>query len=93
MRLARSKPELDVRGVAAGADAERDVAGRSERFDLALEDPVVAVVVADRGQNRRVGGERDGRPAASLAHVAADELGGQVLSVGGAATVAEQSSL
>ena len=49
-----------VAAVAAGGDGEEDVAGLAEGFDLALEDVVEGVVVADGGENAGVGGEGDG---------------------------------
>src|SRR5262245_18544969 len=85
--------ETHVRRVAARADADGDVACDSERFDLTLEDVLVAVVVGDGGQNRSVRRERDGWPAAPLALIAPHELSGQVLRVGGAAAVAEEEHL
>ena len=49
---------------------------------------VEVVVVADRGEDRRVGGQRDRRQPGPLALEAADELGGEVLRVAGRAAVA-----
>ena len=62
--------------------------GRAERLDLLGEDDVVAVVVADRGEDRGVDGQRDRRQARPLALEAADELGREMLRVGGRAAVA-----
>ena len=78
----------DVRGVAARRHRQQDVAGRAERLDLLGEDHLVAVVVADGGEDRGVDGQRDRRQAGPLALEAADELRGEMLGVGGRAAVA-----
>lgn len=45
----------DVGGVAAGCESNHEVAGASEAGDLAGEHLVVAVIVADAGDERAVG--------------------------------------
>src|SRR5207245_288750 len=83
----------DVRRPAAGGDGERHVAGDAERVHLPREDVLVPVVVGDGGERRRVGGERQRRERAPFAREASDELGGDVLRVGGAAAVPEEQDL
>jgi hypothetical protein len=57
--------------------------------DLAGEQLGRCVVVDERGQRRRVGVERDGAERRPVGVIAPDELGREVLGVGGAATVAD----
>jgi hypothetical protein len=78
---------------AARRDRDQHVARAAERLDLAREHLLVAVVVRDRGQRRRVGGERDPGERPALEHEPPDQLGGDVLRVGGAAAVAAQQHL
>ena len=82
-----------VLAVAAGGDGEQDVAFEAEGFDLALEDVVVAVVVADGGEDAGVGGEGDGAKGGAVDGEAGDELGDEVLRVGGGASVAADHEL
>src|SRR5690348_9411483 len=44
----------DVRRIAGGGEREEDAAGLGERLDLAREHDVVAVIVPERGEDRRV---------------------------------------
>src|SRR5262249_50952131 len=60
---------------------------------LAREHTLVAIVVADRGEERGVRGQRDRRQRLSLVAEAADELGGKVLRIRGAAAVAAGENL
>ena len=69
------------------------VAGAADRFDLAREQALVAVVVADRGEHRGVGGQREGGQARAVVGEPADQLAGQMLRVGGAAAVAGEQDL
>ena len=78
----------DVGGVAGGGDAEEDVAGLAECFDLALEEAIEAEVVAACGEDGGVGGEGDGAESGAVDGEAYDEFGDEVLGVGGGATVA-----
>ena len=64
-----------------------------ERFDLAREDVIVAVVVADARKRRRVYRERFAVQAGPLAKIAPRKLGGHVLRFGGAAAVAAPQNL
>jgi hypothetical protein len=78
----------DVGGIAGGGDAEEDIAGLAESFDLALEEVVVAEVVAGGGEDGGVGGEGDGAEGGPIDGEADDEFGDEVLSVGGGASIA-----
>jgi hypothetical protein len=79
--------------VAGGRDGEQDVPGLSEGFDLALEDVVEGVVVADGGEDAGVGGEGDGSQGGAVDGEAGDELGDEMLGVGGGASVAADEEL
>ena len=83
----------DVGGVAGGGDAEEDVAGGAEGFELAGEDAVEAEVVAGGGEDGGIGGEGDGAEGGAVDGEADDELGDEVLGVGGGATVAGDEEL
>ncbi len=78
----------NVPGVAGGGDGEEDVAGLSERLDLAAEDTVVAEVVAARGQDRGICGQGDGAHGGTVRDQPHHELCYQVLGIGGGASVA-----
>jgi hypothetical protein len=62
----------DVLGVAGGGDAEEDVAGLAEGFDLTLEEVVEAEVVAGGGEDGGVGGEGDGAEGGAVGGEADD---------------------
>ena len=79
--------------VARGGDGEQDVAGLAEGFDLALEDVVEVVVVADRGEDAGVRREGNGAESWAVDGESRDELGDQVLGVGGGAAVAADQQL
>jgi hypothetical protein len=66
----------------------QEIAGTSQRFDLAREHLVEPHVVGRGGEQRRVSGERHGPQRGPLGFVADDVLGRDMLGVGGAATVA-----
>ncbi len=82
-----------VGGVAGGGDGEQDVAGLAEGFDLAGEDVVEAVVVADGGEDGAVGGEGDGAEGGAVDGEADDELGDDVLGVRGEPPLPQTRSL
>jgi hypothetical protein len=82
-----------VRRVAAGGDGEQDVAGLAEREHLLGEDLLVVVVVGDRREGGRVGGQRHRRQPGALALEAVEQLGGEVLRVGRGAAVAARQDL
>ena len=79
----------DVGRVAAGRDAEGDVARRAKRLDLPREDALEPVVVGHRRHQARVGRQCQRRHRASFPLIPAHELGHEVLGVGGTAAVAE----
>jgi hypothetical protein len=78
----------DVGRVAGSGDAEEDVAGLAEGFELAGEDLVEAEVVAAGGEDGGVGGEGNGAKGGAGVGEADDELGYEMLGVGGGASVA-----
>jgi len=78
-----------VGAVARGRDADGDIAGCAKRLDLAGKDGFEAVIVADRGESGGIGGEGDRGHTAALTAKASDELGGEMLRVGGTSAVAE----
>jgi len=77
----------DVGRVAGGGDAEEDVAGLAEGFDLASEDLIEAEVVGAGGEDGGVGGEGDGAEGGAGVGEADYELGDEVLGVGCGASV------
>ena len=79
------RPEVEI--------ADEHVALAAERANLPLEHLLEAVVVADRGQRRGVGGERDRGQRRAVVDEASDEFRGDVLGVGGAAAVAGEQHL
>ena len=83
----------DVGGVAGGGDAEKEVAWCAEGFDLAGEDLVESKVVGAGGEDGGVGGEGDGAEGRAVVGEADDELGDEVLGVGGRASVAGDEEL
>jgi hypothetical protein len=78
----------DIGGVAGGGDAEEDVSGLAEGFDLTREDAIEAKVVAGSGKDRGVCGEGDGAEGGTVCGEADYKLGNEVLGVGGGASVA-----
>ncbi len=90
------RPILESRSrCSRGRNANRDITGEAQGLDLPREQIVEAEVIADRGERRRIGGQGDGRhrpPLPALAVVPDDELGGDVLSRGGGAAVAEAAA-
>jgi len=83
----------DVGRIAAGGDGNGDVAGAAEGFDLAGEDAAKAVVITDGGDGGDIGGERKCGESGAIEGEAADEFGGDVLGVRGAAAIAEEQDL
>src|SRR6185437_9668436 len=72
----------DVGGIARGRYREKHVAGSTECLDLAGKHVVVTVVVADRGEDAGVGGQRYSGQSGPVEVEAADQLAGPVLRVG-----------
>jgi hypothetical protein len=83
----------NVGRVARGGDAEEDVAGLAEGFELAGEEVVEAEVVAGSGEDGGVGGEGDGAECRAIDGEADNELGDEVLGVGSGATVTGDEEL
>ena len=82
-----------VFAVAGGGDGEQDIAGVGKRFHLALKDVVIAVVVADSGEDAGVGRERNGAQCGAIHGQPADELGDEVLGISGRTAVAADHEL
>ena len=61
--------------------------------DLTLEHVLEAIVIADRGQDGGVGGQRDGRQRVSIKVEPRQELARDMLSIGGAAAIAGNEKL
>ena len=78
----------DIGRIAARRDTDHEITGLSETFDLAREGGVITVVIDDAGQECAVGVERDSRNRAAVFEITPNELGGKMLSLGRAATVA-----
>ena len=84
VELARlGKAGDDIGGVAGGGQCDRCPAGRAGRLHLAGEDHVEVVIVAQAGEDRRVGGQRLDAQGAPLGQEPSDQLAGDVLCVGG----------
>ena len=83
----------NVRRTAGGRQRQQHVAAPAEALDLAREHLLEAVIVGDRGQRRGVGGQRDRGVAGPILLVAADDFGGDMLGVGGAAAIADDQEL
>jgi hypothetical protein len=83
----------EVFGVSGGGDAEEDVAGLAEGFDLAGEDGFVAEIVAGGSEDGGVGSEGYRAECWTIDSEADDELGDEVLGVRGGATVAGDEEL
>jgi GDP-L-fucose synthase len=85
----------DVSRGATGADRDQHITGGAERVDLPREHPVEPEVVRIARQVRRVGRQRDRGQSGAVDVLCqpADELGGEMLAVRGAAAVAAQQQL
>ena len=79
------RPEVEM--------ATRTSPARTDGVDLARKQLLVAVVVADRGQDRGIGGQRKGGQPRAIVSEAADEFAREVLRIGGAAAVAGEQQL
>lgn len=77
-----------VGAVTGSRDAHQQVAGETQRLDLAGKYGLEAAVVGDSGEDGGIGSQSHRRQPAALAAKAADDFRGQVLGVGGAATIA-----
>jgi len=83
-RLDRSQ---HVGRAAARRHRDEEIALFAKRLDLTRVHAAESGIVSDRGENGAIGGERDRGHRASVAKEAADQLGGEVLSLGGASAV------
>ena len=88
-RLGPLQGAQDVGTVAGGADADHQIARPAQGLDLTGEDLLEAIVVADGGEGGAVRGQGDGGEAGALALEASNQFRGQMLTIGGAAAVAE----
>lgn len=77
----------------AGADCNQDIARNCQSLHLPREDFLIAVIVAERSQRRSVGGKRDGREGLPLSFISPDQLGRNVLRIGGAAAISAKQDL
>src|ERR1700722_2986190 len=83
----------DVWRVAAGRDSNGDVAAMSEGFDLARKDLVEPIIVSDGSDGRSINRQCQCRQRRPVEGKSPNEFGGDMLSIGGAAPVAEQQQL
>ena len=89
----KAKRRQNIRRFAGGGQRHQHVAALAEPFDLPREHLLETVIVGDRGQRRGVGGQRKRRVTGPVLLVAADDFGGDVLGVGGAAAIADDQQL
>lgn len=78
----------DIARLAARGESNEDIPCFAEGADLAGEDVLEGVVVADGCEEPAVGAKGDGGIRAAIALEAAGELGGDVAAIGCAAAVA-----
>src|SRR4051795_2190291 len=71
----------DVRRLPARGDPDDEIARSSERLDLATEQVLVAEVVGDAGDDRRVDRQGDGAERSAVDGVPTDQLAGEALRV------------
>ena len=83
----------NVRRSTRGGQRQQHVPLPAETCDLSREHLFEAVIIGDRRQRRGVGGQRDRRVSRPLLLVAADDFGGDMLGVGGAAAIADDQQL
>ena len=77
----------DIGAIAAGGEADEDIAGFGESLDAAGENMFVAVVVTNAGDGGGVSVETNGGECAALAVVTPNEFFRQVHRIRGAAAV------
>ena len=84
-----SSPESTeyVGAIATGAEADKNIAGTSKRFNLARKDAIVAIIVADAGQGGNIRIDADGRESTALEVVTSDQFFGKMERVGSAASI------
>ena len=93
MSRAASKRAQHVARASGGRDGKKHVARLPEPAHLALEHMLEAIIVADGGEHRGVGGERHGRQRPAVGDVTRQEFGGQMLRIGSAAAIAGNQEL
>ena len=74
--------------MAGCAEREQQITGLAKRLQLACENRIEAVVVADGGQRRGVGGQGDPGEPAAFAFEPACQFSGEMLGVGCRAAIA-----
>src|SRR3989338_5825821 len=85
--------EQDILGVAACGNPKRHIALLSQRLNLALENMVKTVIIADSCQDRGVCCERDGRYPTLFLLIPPQNLRRQMLAAAGCAAVPEKKHL
>lgn len=83
----------NAQAVAAGAKGDQDVTFPTMCLDLARIDLFEAVVVGNRSERGSIGVEGESRQRFTFFLEAADELGGEMLSIGSGAAVATEEDL
>jgi hypothetical protein len=76
--------------VSGSGDSDGDVAGAAEGLDLAGENGFKAEIVGAGGQDRGIRGESDGGEGTAVGDEPHSQFGGEMLGVGGAASIAEE---
>ncbi len=97
----RSKPALpgrasrrqNVRRTPRGRQRQQHVTALAESLDLPREHLFETIIVGDGCQHRGVGGQRDRGAGGPVLFIAADDLGGDMLCIGGAAAIADDQEL
>src|SRR5580658_4449461 len=79
-----------VRAGAAGGKRDEDILRSDKRFDLTGENTLEAKVVAGRGENGWVGGQRQRREATTIGAQPHDKFSGKMQRVGGASAITEK---
>src|SRR4030042_3088923 len=90
--LGRAQPLDNIGGFPARSYAPGDIPLASEGLNLSGEDAGKICVVADAGQNGGSRGQGDGRQRRPIEEEVIDELGGDMLGIGGTAAVAEDEN-
>src|SRR5678810_223827 len=83
----------NIRGISTRGDSDRYVARVAQRLNLSRKHQVVAVIVSESRESGRICRERNGGKRDSIRDEASDKFCGDMLSVCGAASIAEQENL
>lgn len=89
----RFQGRYDVGRTARGRNRDQNIATSAETADLTFKNAVESVIVSDRRQHGRVGGQRDRGQRIAVEIQTRQELSGNMLCIGGAATVARDQEL